>query len=140
VERADDVRRIPSTLLDHGLPVAADIGEEPDVFVLANQHATVLLLGQHVKITGFRHHQFVTDVVRTAGEQEFLLTPVKRLVEIRTDRQLRPAACQPGTASQIGHPNPPEKMLEGELKKAPKRKTPDFTRLGRARPPPLRDD
>jgi exodeoxyribonuclease VII small subunit len=26
-------------------------------------------------------------------------------------------------------------MLEGELKKAPKRKTPDFTRLGTSRPP-----
>jgi hypothetical protein len=80
-----------------------------------------------MEIAWFWHHQLVADVLGSLGEEQLLLFLVQFLVEISADRQLRLTAREARPASQIGHPNPPEKMLEGELKKAPKRKTRDFT-------------
>ena len=72
----------PRPLQDHGLAVAADVGDELHAAGRAQQRAALALLGQGVVVAVVRNGQLVPHIAGPLLEDGFHLALEKRLVEV----------------------------------------------------------
>ena len=107
VQRAHDgaaARRAAPAAQDHGLAMAADVGDQFDAGRRAHEGAPLALLEQRQVVPDFGHREFVAEVARAAIEDRPYLAAIQLGIEIGRDGQLRTAAFERlRRQAQVGH-------------------------------------
>jgi hypothetical protein len=71
-----------AALEDHGLAVAADVGDQLHPLRRAQQRAAFAFLGQGVEVAHLGHGQLVPHITGPVLEDDIQLAPEQRLVKI----------------------------------------------------------
>ena len=80
--------QLAASLQDHGLAMAADIGDQLNPAGRVHQGAAFALVRQCPVVAWLGYRQFVTDIARAALEEDVHLAAVQRLVEVTGNREL----------------------------------------------------
>ncbi len=83
MQRAHDIlARAAHAAQHHGLPVAADVGEQFNAFRPVNQRAAFTFLGERGVVADLGYREFMSEIARAGAEYLFLLQLEQVVIEI----------------------------------------------------------